>query len=237
MNVRMEQIGDATLYLGDCRYVLPTLGKVDAVVTDPPYGVELTRKTGASFQASTIYKDSPDYVRALIKDTIGLALQISDRAAIFCGNRMLFDYPRPASIGTAYVSSGAGCDPWGFGCNNPILYYGKCPYLAIGKGSRPNSFSDNRSGDAGIDHPCPKPLAWMKWLVNRVSLPSHTILDPFMGSGTTGVACVKLDRKFIGIEIEPKYFDIACRRIEEATRQPKLFAEPVAKAVQQDMLS
>jgi len=69
-------------------------------------------------------------------------------------------------------------------------------------------------------------LSWSK-LVARASLDGETILDPFMGSGTTGVACVQLDRKFIGIELDPDYFEIACKRIEEAYRQPKLF--PVEK--------
>ena len=73
----------------------------------------------------------------------------------------------------------------------------------------------------------------MKWLVSLASDIRETILDPFMGSGTTGVACIKLGRKFIGIEIEPKYFDIACRRIEEAWNQPRLFEEPRPKITQE----
>lgn len=81
-------------------------------------------------------------------------------------------------------------------------------------------------------HPCPKPLGWMTWLVELASNPWEIVLDPFMGSGTTGVACVKLGRRFIGIEIEPKYFDIACKRIEAACAQPDLFIEtPPSKAV------
>lgn len=75
----------------------------------------------------------------------------------------------------------------------------------------------------------------MRWLVERASLRGETVLDPFMGSGTTGVVCVKLGRKFIGIEIEPKYFDIACSRIETATRQPRDFFEPKPKVILDDM--
>ena len=75
----------------------------------------------------------------------------------------------------------------------------------------------------------------MKWLVNRVSFKEETILDPFMGSGTTGVACVKLGRKFIGIELEPKYFDIACERITKAYAQPDMFVPAPVKAVQEQM--
>lgn len=81
----------------------------------------------------------------------------------------------------------------------------------------------NSSDIKNIDHPCPKPLAAWQWLVDYVAAPHDIVLDPFMGSGTTGVACHNLGRKFIGIEIEPKYFDMACRRIEEAQKQSDLF--------------
>ena len=243
---RKEVIGDAVLYLGDCREILPLLPKVDAVVTDPPYGVGLKRKTndytgskffdnGKSLQASVVYEDTPEHVRDLIRSAIAPAIERVGRAALFSGHRMMWEYPTPTSVGTAYVSNAAGRDPWGFGGNNPILYYGKDPYLAAGMGSRPNSFADNQPGESGIDHPTPKPIAWMKWLVSRASLNGETILDPFMGSGTTGVACVKLGRRFIGVEICEKYFDIACRRIEDAYKQPDLFIEK-EKAEQLDML-
>lgn len=243
---RVEHIGDATLYLGDCREILPTLGKVDAVVTDPPYGVGLTRKSndfrdsrhfdgGDSSQASVVYSDEPEEVRALVSAAIPLALERAERAAITPGCRMMFDYPRPTAVGTIYVPNGAGRDPWGFGCNNPVLFYGKCPYLARGKGSRPNSFSENQPNLDKVDHPCPKPVSWMVWLVNRASLRDETVLDPFMGSGTTGVACAKLGRKFVGIEIEPAYFDIACRRIEQAYRQADMFVPAPAKPQQMEL--
>lgn len=82
----------------------------------------------------------------------------------------------------------------------------------------------------GRQHPTQKPIAVMEWCLGFVE--GETILDPFMGSGTTGVACVKLGRRFIGIEIEEKYFDIACKRIEEATKQPDLFIEQPKKPEQ-----
>jgi DNA modification methylase len=243
--MRVETLAEGvTLYLGDCREIIPTLGKVDAVVTDPPYGVGLVRKTndfvgskffdnGKSLQASVVYRDDPAYVRDLIDSAIKPALALASRGAVFSGHRMIWDYPKPVSLGTVYVSNAAGRDPWGYGGNNPILYYGKCPYLAAGKGSRPNSFADNQPGESGIDHPTPKPLAWMKWIVGRVSFEDETILDPFMGSGTTGVAAVKLGRKFIGIEIEERYFDIACRRISEALKQLDMFIEAPKPAKQE----
>jgi site-specific DNA-methyltransferase (adenine-specific) len=98
---------------------------------------------------------------------------------------------------------------------------------------------DHFSTECGFDdngHPCPKPLRYSMWLASRSAARNETILDPFMGSGTTGVACQKLGRKFIGIDIEEKYFSIACRRIEEAMRQPDLFVEPVKPAEQLDLM-
>lgn len=92
-------------------------------------------------------------------------------------------------------------------------------------------------GETG-DHPTQKPLSLMKWCIEHLPPTARTILDPFMGSGTTGVAAAMLGRRFIGIEIDPKYFDIACRRIEAAMKQPDLFIEqPKPKAQQLDMLT
>lgn len=244
---RTEIIGDATLILGDCREILPELGKVDAVVTDPPYGIGLERKTsdfrgsqwfdnGKSAQASKLYDDQPDTIRQLLSEIVPALLSASTRALIFPGPAMLWAYPEPASIGTVFTPNGAGRTAWGFQCSHPVLFYGKDPFLQDGKGGRPNSFRNEQPNAEKIDHPCPKPLAWMTWAIGRASRADETILDPFMGSGTTGVAAIKLGRKFIGIEIEPKYFDIACRRIEEAWKQPRLFEEPKAKPVQENLL-
>ena len=229
--MRIERIGDATLYLGDCLEILPTLDRVDAVVTDPPYGVGLKKKTSRySVCASTdAYDDDASEVMPVVKAAVDMCIALARSVAITPGARNLHQYPPPASIGTVYSPGAGGRDSWGFGCNNPILFYGKCPYLATGKGSRPNSFASYAANpyaasEKGNNHPCPKPVSWMEWLVGRASLSAETILDPFMGSGTTGVACANLGRKFIGIEIEEKYFDIACERITAANAQGRLFA-------------
>ena len=102
------------------------------------------------------------------------------------------------------------------------------------KASRRLVFPRSRALGDGKEHPTQKPVAVMKWCLGFLPK-AQTILDPFMGSGTTGVACAKLGRKFIGIEIEPKYFDIACRRIEEAYKQPDMFIELPARAKQEEM--
>lgn len=234
MTWREEIIGDARLICGDCREILPTLGKVDAVVTDPPYGIGLEKKTsdyrdskffdaGESLRATKLYQDDREHVAALIQAAIPAALALSSRGLVFSGPAMLWAYPQPASLGSVFTMAGAGRTAWGFQCTHPVLFYGKDPFLQDGLGGRPNSLKDDQPNTDKIDHPCPKPLAWMTWAINRASREGETILDPFMGSGTTGVACAKLGRRFIGVEIEEKYFNIAVKRITDAYRQKDLF--------------
>lgn len=222
-------IGDATLFLGDCLDVLPTLPKVDAVITDPPYGVgfagSATRHSAPSGVTYASFEDTPEQVRDYIVPRFAASLAIADRAAVTPGLRCHRLYPVPDGEGVIWYPSGANRGPWGFVCHQPIFYYGKCPFLAKGKGSMPTGFKSTEAAEQN-GHPCPKPIAQMMWILHRISPfgdPQETILDPFMGSGTTGVACANLGRKFIGIEIERKYFDIACERIENAQRQGKLF--------------
>jgi site-specific DNA-methyltransferase (adenine-specific) len=226
---RKETIGDCTLYLGDCMEVLPTLGKVDAVVTDPPYGVDFKGKATKHTHASGGYLGGDSRVGPA---AVNLALSLSERGVVFSGLRLMWDYPRPYEVGCIYCPAGAGRGRWGFTLFNPMLFYGKgLPHTR----RSPSGFQSFDTVEQN-GHPCPKPERWMRWAVEKCSLPNQTILDPFMGSGTTGVACVQLDRKFIGIEIEERYFDIACKRIEEAYKQPKLFSEKPRKPEQQSLL-
>ncbi|MBZ0173152.1 MAG: site-specific DNA-methyltransferase, partial [Phycisphaerales bacterium] len=199
-----EVIGDCTLHLGDCREIMPTLGRVDAVVTDPPYGID---------EAYESYDDTTDNLIALIASCVPLLRERASRVVVTSGvlNHML--YPKPDWTMAWVTPAGAGAGPWGFCCWQPVLCYGPDPYLEMGLGRRPDVII-HTEGSPKNGHPCPKPTRFMEVLIQRSTL-SGTILDPFMGSGTTGVACVRLQRKFIGIEIEEKYFDIACRRIEE----------------------
>ena len=226
-------IGNATLYLGDCLKILPTLNKVDAVVTDPPYGVNLKGKKGRKGIVPTAetfyYPDEPEDIKKLIGQVMPLIFAVADRSLITSGSAMMPYYPPPDAFGVIWQPNGTGFNSWGFNCAHPILYYGKCPYQSNGGGTRPTSTGlihpgGHVTGENQIEHPCPKPIIWMNWLVNRGSLPNETVLDLLMGSGTTGVACMNLGRKFIGIEIEPKYFDVACERIEQAQKQGRLFA-------------
>lgn len=222
------KIGDAELYHADCLEILPTLEGVDCVVADPPYGVELIHKQhkwfkqdGAGYEGKT---DTVEEVQLNVMPVISQCILLYGRVIVTPGTRCMFLYPIPTDIGCIFNSSGAGLGSWGFITYHPVLYYGKCPYLAAGKGSRPNGWQQPANDYADKnDHPCPKPIGMMQWLVERGSLEGHTILDPFMGSGTTGVACARLGRKFIGIEIEEKYFQIAVERIDREYAQGKLF--------------
>ena len=228
MTPRVETIGDATLILGDCLEWLrsvPPCFRVDALVTDPPYDVDFKGKATKHTAASGGYTGGDSDIGPV---AVALALERVDRGVVFPGERLLFDYPKPYAIGSVYCPRGAGLGRWGFTVQHPMLFYGVgLPHTRQG----PSGF---KSFDTGEDcgHPCPKPVRWMQWAINKCSLPGQTILDIFCGSGTTGVACAMLGRKFIGIEIEPAYFKIACERIDRAYAQPSLFAEPVAKPQQ-----
>lgn len=237
MTVRTEHIGDATLYLGDCLEILPTLGKVDAVVTDPPYGIgEAAGKSKTRTSGLTSALRGRDYRRDYgisawddeTKDAeISMAVALAKYSIVFGGN--YYNLP-PTSCWLVWDKLNGDTD------------FADCElaWTNLSKAVRRIRYLWNgcmrKERNVERTHPTQKPIGVMKWAIGHLPSAAHIILDPFMGSGTTGVACAKLGRKFIGIEIEPKYFDIACRRIEEAYRQPDFFVEPSVKAVQPDML-
>lgn len=234
---RVEHIGDATLYLGDCREILPTLGRVDAVVTDPPF--DSKTHMGADKRYSDIdfapLGDAQKLARALVEVSDGWVLA-------FCAFEQFAEYRDGA--GNAWVRAGI----WDKVSNMPQMT-GDRPAQG-GEGiaimHRPGRKKWNGGGKAAIwrhlvergekEHPTQKPLSLISDLLGQFTAIGALVLDPFMGSGTTGVACVRLGRRFVGIEIEPRYFDIACRRIEEAYRQPRLFAEPRQQPKQESFL-
>ncbi len=243
--MRTEVIGNATLILGDCRDVLPTLGRVDAVVTDPPYGVSLSGKRGHyrnnpdanRGETYASYDDTQENFVASVLPPLRHALAVAKRGAVFMADRSLPLLPPWDALGGIYLPNGCGMGSWGFQCFMHCAFYGKDPFLAVGAGSRPSGKYGLYGNDANkIEHPCAKPLDAMLWAVERATAGSDLVCDPFMGSGTTGVACARLGRSFIGIELEQRYFDIACRRIEEAYRQPRLFTEPAPKVKQEAFL-
>lgn len=208
-------LGDCALYLGNCLDVMRDMPdkSVDAVITDPPYGNNTEYKS---------YLDTRENLEKLVPLFMEQAKRISDRVVAASGIWNMWLYPVPTWVLNWTNSAGIGSGPWGFICWQPILVYGKDPYLQDGKGRRPDTLFQKLNQVADIDHPCPKPDNVMRWIIDRTTREGETILDPFMGSGTTGVACVQTGRKFIGIEIEPKYFDIAVKRIKDAQQQMRL---------------
>lgn len=210
---RKEVIGDCTLYLGDCMEVMPTLGRVDAVVTDPPYGIGAAK--GAHSNLKMADKDwdrtapNMDWLWGSGIDYI-----------VWGGNYFYNVPPRRCFL------------IWDKHPMPPSYAFGEMAVTSI------NMNASKWCGKVGHEvsvrdrsHPTQKPIALMEWCLSF--LPNATtILDPFMGSGTTLVACAKMGRAGIGIELDPEYFDIACKRVEDAYRQPDMFVQKALAPVQ-----
>jgi len=213
-------IGNARLLRGDCMEVLPTLDRVDAVITDPPYG--LAEKLQGGTWGKKFDGKSKDWDADAPADLVNVALLLSDKAIVWGGNYFSLQPSRCWLIWIKRdaVQTMAGCElAWtNFDSNAKFFDW----TIAATNGER-------------VAHPTQKPLALMKWCIEQAGNP-QTILDPFMGSGTTGVAAIQLGRSFIGIEREERYFQIACKRIEQAVAQGQLFAPEPMKQVQGDLI-
>lgn len=196
-----------TIYHGDSREVIP-LVVADVVITDPPYGIGVEYGT---------FEDRPANLDALIADVWPL-LAPYKRIALTPGVGNLRRYPPPAWTLCWFDPGGTGSGPWGFCTWQPILVYGQDPYLVAGKGRRPDGLQMMQRGDPDrhVDHPCPKPLSLMRWLIQRVALdPAEVILDPFMGSGSTLRAAKDLGRRAIGIDVEERFCEVAAKRMAQ----------------------
>jgi DNA modification methylase len=222
MSFRKEVLAEGVeVYCGDCLEVLPTLGRFDAVVTDPPYGIADKWKGGsrhgwgrAAEQATTRNKWDAE---PLDQNAISIILGAAPEAIIWGGNY----FPLPPS--RCWLV-------WNKPERNFTLAEAELAWT-----NRDNVVRviDAPRSDVGREHPTQKPLEVMRWCVEKTK---GSVLDPFMGSGTTGVAAVKLGRKFTGIEIDESYFSIACRRIEQALREPDLFIEAPKRAPETALL-
>jgi site-specific DNA-methyltransferase (adenine-specific) len=207
---RKEVIGSATLYLGDCMTVLPHLQIADALITDPEYGIADIWTKGSErhgwgkANAEAVLRNQWD------QKPLDLAAVAAIRAAgkqqiIWGGNY----FPLPPS--RCWLV-------WNKPERNFSLAEAELAWTNFDAVVR---VFDGPRSDQGRQHPTQKPIALMRWCVAKTE---GTVLDPFMGSGTTGVACMELQRPFVGIEREPTYFEIACERIDNALRQERLFA-------------
>jgi site-specific DNA-methyltransferase (adenine-specific)/modification methylase len=204
-----EIIGDATLYLGDCAEILPTLDKVDAVVTDPPYGIGESAGKNKSRGNLALAKDygNDDWDISPISDDLMKSVVGAGRNAIVFGGNYYAMPPSKCWLIWDKENTGDFADA-------------ELAWTNLNKAVRLKRYMWNgmlrANKEPRGDHPTQKPIGIMEWCISHLPEETQTILDPFMGSGTTGVACMNLQRKFIGIEKNPEYYDIAQARIKDA---------------------
>lgn len=198
--MRKETIGRATLYLGDCLDLLPWLGRTQAVITDPPY------------------------LEGDKSDVLSMLLWSAPKVVITPGKVQSFNWIRRRIPSWEFCWQNSTTSMGGSAC----MHIGWEPVLAYGMPLRPlgtDLLVYPISGEAHKHiHPWTKPIKLMEKLVSHWSNAGDTVMDPFMGSGTTGIACMNLGRNFVGIEKHEPYFDLACKRIEQSTKQERLFA-------------
>lgn len=232
---RREQIGLATLYLGDCREIAPQLPRPAALISDPPYGIGYVHSGHVRGQAAAIGMTRSANERGAIP-IVGddkpfdpaIWIGAADRVLLWGADRFRLRLPDTGTLLCWDKSEGRG----------PKDTFIDGEFAWCNWREPRNTFSllwkglacDKRGENNGLRyHPTQKPLRLMRWCIERAAVQlGAEILDPFMGAGSTGVAAIQLGFRFVGIEIEPRYFDVACRRIEEAQRQGDLLRDAQA---------
>lgn len=213
---------------GDCLEIMKGIPdkSIDLVLTDPPYGIEgrsgyisLCRKR--KNQYSSNFVDNEEYILTTVIPIFKESQRVAKRIIITPGSKYFCHYPNPDSYGNLNQRATVSMQKWGRADSQPIFYYGKDP--RAGKTIQFCSV-DNNTSDNIENFPCPKPLKIWKWLLERGSLKGELVLDPFLGSGTTAVACKELGRRFIGIEINPDYCQIAQKRVDNTYEQYELIS-------------
>lgn len=209
---RVETIGNATLYLGDAREIVPSLA-FDSICSDPPYGMKFQSNHRAAQHRAIANDDNEE----LLQWACGL--QPRHSSYLFCRWDNLLAVPKPKSCVTWVKNN------WSMGDleheharQTEIALFYPGPEHDFPKGRPTDMIKAPRTGND--HHPTEKPVQLMMAMLEWTR---GTVLDPFMGSGSTGVAAARLGRPFIGVEIDPEYFETACRRIEDANRQSDLF--------------
>jgi DNA modification methylase len=212
--MRKEVIGDAVLYLGDCMDIMPDLARVHAVVTDPPYGIRadenpvggLKKKSGDFYGNTSWDRDRPP--RAIFD----LIRQLSDHQIIWGGNYFT-DYLPPTMQWLI----------WDKDRTDFSLADFEMAWSSQQRAARRIVYPMASAYKEGTFHPTQKPILIMEWTLDHLPDGVSVVLDPFMGSGTTGVAALKKGMRFVGIEREERYFEVCCQRIAEAQKQDGLF--------------
>jgi site-specific DNA-methyltransferase (adenine-specific) len=243
---RTETIGDATLILGDCLEILADLA-VDHVISDPPYEDELhnamgrIRRTDGQEMATDlgfvgVNARRPQIAEAVVRASAGWVILFTLAEGVRAWRDDLQAAGAKWDTTLAWIKPDASPRFNGQGAargfENAITCWAGTGYRRWNGGGKRGIYTHRVNTGRQGEHPTEKPLPLMREIVADFTLPGQTILDPFMGSGTTGVACAMLGRAFVGIEQDGRWFDLACRRIEEAHRQPRLFAEPAPRIEQ-----
>lgn len=256
--VRKEVLAEGVeLYQGDCLDVLQGLGRFDAVVTDPPYSVSLpgtsgsfTRLNRKGTRSMSFFEGDTDWP-AMTAKVVERIRACANTGALslycWCGHRQfgpLTNMLEDEGYSTRFLVWSKDCPApapprsgWQSAAELCIYAYKPGRHFLDGQFSNVIQADSYRFGKPGkVDHPTQKPLETISPLIRVSTASGASVLDVFMGSGTTGVAAVKLGRRFTGIEIDPSYFDIACRRIEAALREPDMFIEPPKRMQQKALL-
>lgn len=218
MIIKEERIGGQRLILGDCLEVMPELGRFDAVVTDPPYGLG-KKFQGGTWGATAQYKAMPAWDGEAKQEWIDCIVALGVPAIVWGGH--YFAVP-PSRCWLSW------CKP-----DFPTMADMELAWTNLDKPAK--RWKSSRTPDGSKEHPTQKPLALMEWCLGFLPT-AQTILDPFMGSGTTLVACQRMGRQGTGIELDPEYFEIACKRVDEASRQEDLFVAHTPAPTQESFL-
>ena len=222
-------IGDATLYLGDCMDILPTLGKVDAVITDPPFGVgNFVQTTGSLRGRGTEMGKAVEWNESVPPPEFFTLLKSMSKHRIIWGANFFNCFE---DRGGAIIWDKAQPMP-----NFSKADIASCTHFQKTEIVRIPWTNFDVARQAQTDHPCERPVKLYDWCIRYLPRPINSVLDPYLGSGSCGVAAILSGRKFIGIEREPKYFDIACKRIEQAAAQGQLFEPAPVKQHQETFL-
>jgi hypothetical protein len=230
--MRVETIGDAVLILGDARDAAAEFGACTAILTDPPFGIDyrsghattdLWASDRIAGDADTVVRD--DVLQAM--PAVPMLVFGSDKAPRPIGTRMRLIWDKGPALGMGALDL-----PWK-PSTEEIYAIGRGFVGVRDEGAVIYHAPVQSMASNGRVHPNEKPVGLLLHLLRK--MPTGLLGDPFMGSGSAGVAAVRTGRPFVGCEVDGRYFDIACRRIEAEYRQPRLFAEPAAKAVQEAM--
>lgn len=229
---RVEVIGGCELYLGDCLEILPSLPLADALISDPPYGIGFAHSGGGGGIGGGRYSSKFGKVTIVGDDQPfdpQPFLKLAPVTVLFGANH--FADKLPASPKWLIWDKRKGFTRNDF-ADCEIAWTNLKGVARVINHYWNGMMKDSERGVPRV-HPTQKPIAVMEWVLGETTTAGQRVLDPFMGSGTTGVACVRSGRRFIGIEIDENYFDIACGRIRDAQRQPDLFVAPAAPTPEQ----